>query len=55
MKSDELEPLKHPETINGNVKKISKMIEKESGGLIFFFPESKMCFCLSLCCMLPLL
>ena len=38
MKSDEVgTTLKHPETINGNVKSLSKMIENESKGECHFY------------------
>ena len=38
MKSDEVgTTLKHPETINGNVKNLSKRIENETFSLTFIF------------------
>ena len=38
MKSDEVgTTLKHPETINGNVKNLSKRIENESKGECHFY------------------
>ena len=37
MKSDEVETtLKHPETINGNVKNLSKMMEMKDKGNVTF-------------------